>query len=228
MSIDTQERLERRVAELAVNDPEFAAARPDEAVSAAIEAAGRRLPKVAKAVLEGYSDRPALAQRAVELVKDPQTGRTSAKLLPWFDKVTYGELADRVDVLSRAFTNGADGMVTAGDLRLPHRGRRPPRGAADGPRTAGRASADHRNAERGPRARRWVARGPRRRARRGRPAGPADLHLGQHRRAQRRDVPAEQRRQDVEQVDQELDRAKCRVDHPELHADEPRHGPRQP
>src|SRR5580693_8567421 len=115
MSIDTQERLERRVAELAVNDPEFAAARPDEAVSAAIEAAGRRLPKVAKAVLEGYSDRPALAQRAVELVKDPQTGRTSAKLLPWFDKVTYGELADRVDVLSRAFTDGADGMVTAGD-----------------------------------------------------------------------------------------------------------------
>src|SRR5580693_7363708 len=115
MSIDTQERLERRVAELAVNDPEFAAARPDEAVSAAIEAAGRRLPQVAKAVLEGYSDRPALAQRAVELVKDPQTGRTSAKLLPWFDKVTYGELADRVDALSRALTNGADGIVAAGD-----------------------------------------------------------------------------------------------------------------
>ena len=115
MSIDTQERLDRRVAELAVNDPEFAAARPDEAVSAAIEAAGRRLPQVAKAVLEGYSDRPALAQRAVELVKDPQTGRTSAKLLPWFDKVTYGELADRVDALSRALTNGADGIVAAGD-----------------------------------------------------------------------------------------------------------------
>ncbi|MGB6763537.1 carboxylic acid reductase, partial [Mycobacterium sp.] len=114
MSIDTEE-LERRVAQLAVNDPEFAAARPDEAVSAAIEVAGRRLPQVAKAVLEGYSDRPALAQRAVELVKDPQTGRTSAKLLPWFDKVTYGELADRVDALSRALTDGADGMVAAGD-----------------------------------------------------------------------------------------------------------------
>src|ERR1700689_1069640 len=112
MSIDTQERLDRRVAELAVNDPEFAAARPDEAVSAAIEAAGRRLPQVAKAVLEGYSDRPALAQRAYELVKDPQTGRTSAKLMPWFDKVTYGELAHRVNELSRAL---ADGLVSAGD-----------------------------------------------------------------------------------------------------------------
>ena len=37
MPVDTQGILERRVAELAVNDPEFAAARPDEAVSAAID-----------------------------------------------------------------------------------------------------------------------------------------------------------------------------------------------
>jgi fatty acid CoA ligase FadD9 len=109
MSIDTQER---RAAELAANDPQFAGARPDEAVSAAIENAGPRLPQVVRAVLEGYSDRPALAQRAVELVKDPQTGRTSAKLLPWFDTITYGELADRVDAASRAL---ADGVIAAGD-----------------------------------------------------------------------------------------------------------------
>jgi fatty acid CoA ligase FadD9 len=115
MPIDTQERLERRTEELAANDPQFAAARPDEAVSAAIQDAGSRLPQVIKAVLEGYSDRPALAQRAVELVKDPQTGRTSAKLLPWFDTVSYGELAARVDVVSRALTDGADGTVAAGD-----------------------------------------------------------------------------------------------------------------
>jgi fatty acid CoA ligase FadD9 len=112
MSIDTENRLERRASELAANDPEFAAARPDEAVNAAIQAAGPRLAKVTKAVLEGYSDRPALGQRAVELVKDPQTGRTSAELLPWFDTVSYGELADRVDAVSRAL---ADGVVAAGD-----------------------------------------------------------------------------------------------------------------
>ena len=40
MSIDTQERLERRTEELAANDPQFAGARPDEAVSAAIQDAG--------------------------------------------------------------------------------------------------------------------------------------------------------------------------------------------
>ncbi|HXO81739.1 MAG TPA: AMP-binding protein, partial [Mycobacterium sp.] len=112
MSSEIQVDQERRVAELAANDPEFAAARPDAAVSAAIEAAGTRFPQVTKAVLEGYSDRPALAQRAYELVQDPQTGRTSAKLMPWFSHVTYGELAHRVDELSRAL---ADGLVSAGD-----------------------------------------------------------------------------------------------------------------
>ena len=115
MSIDIQERQELRAQELAANDPQFAAARPDEAVSAAIVNAGPRLPQVVNAVLEGYSDRPALAQRAVELAKDPQTGRTSATLLPWFDTVTYGELAARADVVSRALTDGADGTVAAGD-----------------------------------------------------------------------------------------------------------------
>src|SRR6201996_1872461 len=112
MSSEIQVDQERRVAELAANDPEFAAARPDAAVSAAIEAAGTRFPQVTKAVLEGYSERPALAQRAYELVQDPQTGRTSAKLMPWFSQVTYGELAHRVDELSRAL---ADGLVSAGD-----------------------------------------------------------------------------------------------------------------
>jgi fatty acid CoA ligase FadD9 len=112
MSSEIQVDQERRTAELAANDPEFAAARPDAAVAAAIEAAGTRFPQVTKAVLEGYSDRPALAQRAYELVQDPQTGRTSAKLMPWFDQVTYGELAHRVNELSRAL---ADGLVSAGD-----------------------------------------------------------------------------------------------------------------
>src|SRR3984885_10202290 len=112
MSSELQEDQERRVAELAANDPEFAAARPDASVSAAIEAAGTRFPQVTKAVFDGYSDRPALAQRAYELVQDPQTGRTSAKLMPWFDHVTYGELGHRVNELSRAL---ADGLVSAGD-----------------------------------------------------------------------------------------------------------------
>jgi len=112
MSTDIQEQQEQRAARLAANNPEFAAARPDKAVSAAIEAAAPHLPQVVKAVLEGYADRPALAQRAYELVNDPQTGRTSAKLLPWFSQVTYGELSERVDRVSRAL---AGGLIAPGD-----------------------------------------------------------------------------------------------------------------
>ena len=33
-------------------------------------------------MLEGYADRPALGQRAVEFVKDPKTGRTAARAAP--------------------------------------------------------------------------------------------------------------------------------------------------
>ncbi len=112
MSIEIHEDQERRAAELAANDPEFAAARPNADVAAAIEAAATRFTAVTKAVLEGYSDRPALAQRAFELVKDPQTGRTTAKLLPWFSHVTYAELSERVENLSHALI---EGMIAAGD-----------------------------------------------------------------------------------------------------------------
>jgi fatty acid CoA ligase FadD9 len=112
MPIETPEDLERRAAELAADDPEFAAARPDPDVAAAIDSAGNRLTAVTTAVLEGYANRPALAQRAFELVTDPQTQRTKAKLLPWFTQVSYAELAQRVDHLSRALT---DGMIDRGD-----------------------------------------------------------------------------------------------------------------
>ncbi len=112
MSIEIQEDQERRAAELAANDPEFAAARPDERVAAAIEAAGTQFTAATEAVLAGYSDRPALAQRAFELVKDTETGRTTATLLPWFSHVTYGELGERVDQLARALTHG---MIARGD-----------------------------------------------------------------------------------------------------------------
>ena len=96
------ERLARRIAELYATDAQFAAARPDNAVSAAIEQPGLRLPQVVQTVMEGYADRPALGQRAVELVTDPQTGRTSAHLLPRFDTITYREVWDRAGAIATA------------------------------------------------------------------------------------------------------------------------------
>ena len=97
-----EERLERRIEDLTANDPQFAAAKPDPAVAAALEQPGLRLPQIVQTVLEGYADRPALGQRAVEFVKDPKTGRTSLELLPRFDTITYRELGDRVGARRRA------------------------------------------------------------------------------------------------------------------------------
>ncbi len=97
MSTDTQdERLERRIADLIANDSQFAAARPDAAVGKAAEADGIRLPQIVQTVLQGYADRPALGQRAVEFVTDPATGRTNAALLPRFETLSYAELWSRV------------------------------------------------------------------------------------------------------------------------------------
>lgn len=76
------EQLDRRVEELIANDPQFAAAQPDPAIIAALEQPGLRLPQIIRTVLDGYAERPALAQRVVEFVKDAKTGRTSAELLP--------------------------------------------------------------------------------------------------------------------------------------------------
>ena len=96
--------LAERVAELYATDQQFAAAAPDEAVSAAIENPALRLPQVVQAVLDGYADRPALGQRAVDFVTDA-TGRTSIHLLPRFDTISYGELSRRVDTVHRALAD---------------------------------------------------------------------------------------------------------------------------
>jgi hypothetical protein len=67
-----EERLARRVAELYATDRQFADAQPSEAISAAIEQPGLRLPQLVQTVLEGYADRPALGHRAVQFIKVPE------------------------------------------------------------------------------------------------------------------------------------------------------------
>ena len=97
MPVDTrEERLARRIADLYATDQQFADAQPSEAITAAIDQTGLRLPQLVRTVMEGYADRPALGQRAVRFVNDGETGRTSFELLPRFETITYRELWDRV------------------------------------------------------------------------------------------------------------------------------------
>jgi fatty acid CoA ligase FadD9 len=106
MSTDiAQERLARRIQALYASDPQFAAARPDEAVSAAMERPGLRLSQLVQTVTDGYANRPALGQRAVQFVKDPETGRTTAQLLPRFEMLTYREMWQRAGAIASAWAN---------------------------------------------------------------------------------------------------------------------------
>jgi fatty acid CoA ligase FadD9 len=109
------ERRQRRIAEMYANDQQFVAARPRAAVAAAVNQPDLQLHQIVRATMQGYADRPALGQRAVEFVCDPLTGRTSVELLPRFDTISYGELWKRARAVAAALSNTASRQVRFGD-----------------------------------------------------------------------------------------------------------------
>jgi len=109
------DRLARRIADLYAIDQQFAAARPNEAIAAAINQRGVRMPELVRTVMEGYADRPALGQRAVHFVTDTETGRTSLQLLSRFETITYREVWDRVGRIAGAFAGDSAHPVQPGD-----------------------------------------------------------------------------------------------------------------
>ncbi|MDT5095753.1 MAG: fatty acid CoA ligase FadD9 [Mycobacterium sp.] len=116
MSIqESQQRLARRIADLYATDQQFAAARPSDAITSAIDQPGMRLPQIVQTVMDGYADRPALGQRATRLADDPHTGRTTLELLPRFDTVSYRELWARAGAVAAAFSSDPTPAVRAGD-----------------------------------------------------------------------------------------------------------------
>ncbi|MUL47336.1 carboxylic acid reductase [Mycobacterium sp. CBMA293] len=104
------DELMQRIADLYATDPEFAAAQPDEAVSAAVDEPGMRLPDMMRTVMEAYADRPALGQRAVEYVTDA-AGRTTARLLPRYDTVTFGEVWQQIQAIDNDLLGGPDAIA---------------------------------------------------------------------------------------------------------------------
>jgi fatty acid CoA ligase FadD9 len=108
---DREVRRQSRFDTLTSTDPQLVAARPDPAVSAALDAPGMLLSDVIRTVMDGYAERPALGQRAVEFVTD-ENGRTVAELQPRFDTLTYRETWARVRALAEAM---ADNPVRPGD-----------------------------------------------------------------------------------------------------------------
>ncbi|MCV7196894.1 carboxylic acid reductase [Mycobacterium angelicum] len=112
MSTDSRaERLAARIAHLYATDAQFAAAKPSDAITRAVERPEVPLLQIIRTVMEGYADRPALAQRAVQFSLDPDTGRRTQQLLPHFETLSYRQLWDR----ARAFATASSTEVGVGD-----------------------------------------------------------------------------------------------------------------
>lgn len=109
-------RTADRLAALHAADPQVAAARPRADVAAAVRQPGLALSAIVSQVMQGYADRPALGTRARELVTDPATGRTTQRLLPGYETVSYGELWSRAGALAAYCHHDPDLLIDAGDF----------------------------------------------------------------------------------------------------------------
>lgn len=115
MGNDTPEAVRsQRIAEL-LADQQISAAVQRPEVSAAMQQPGQSLAEIITTALDGYADRPALGQRAFELVTD-DTGRRTRKLLPGFTTTTYLELSARIGAVAAAWQHDSRNPLRTGDF----------------------------------------------------------------------------------------------------------------
>ncbi|GAA0268419.1 carboxylic acid reductase [Cryptosporangium japonicum] len=116
MSLTDPGDVAARRALLLERDEQFAAALPDDHVTAVVRQPGRSLDAVVATVMDGYAERPAYGERATEPVRDRVTGRTVRRLLPHFDTVSYGELWRRAGALAAAWHHDEHEPIRAGEV----------------------------------------------------------------------------------------------------------------
>ncbi|MEU2842201.1 AMP-binding protein [Streptomyces sp. NPDC007076] len=107
---------DRRSAHLYATDAQFRDTAPLDAVTEAIRRPGPPLAALVATVMEGYADRPDLGERATEPVTDPDTGRTTLRLLERFDMLTYGELRERVGAVASEWRHHPEHALESGEF----------------------------------------------------------------------------------------------------------------
>ncbi|GAA3436901.1 AMP-binding protein [Kutzneria kofuensis] len=105
-----------RLEELLAVDEELRDAMPDPAVTAVLRDPSTSLDRQVETVTAAYADRPALAERASEPVVDPATGRTTRRLLPRFEAITYREARDRAAAIAADWRRHGERPLDAGDI----------------------------------------------------------------------------------------------------------------
>jgi fatty acid CoA ligase FadD9 len=113
---DQWERLARRRERLYSDDEQFRDTRRDEEIAPAARAPGLRIAEVMATVLQGYASRPALGQRAREVITDPVSGRWALRFLPGFETVSYADLWARIQAVAADWHHHDQHPVHAGDF----------------------------------------------------------------------------------------------------------------
>ncbi|MDJ0392880.1 carboxylic acid reductase [Rhodococcus sp. G-MC3] len=97
-------RRQQRFAELHRTDEQFRAAEPHSTVADAAHSLQPNLTRIVTEIMERYSDRPALARRAREIVQ--RNGRAEIALLPRMETITYAEAWDCAGALAASLASG--------------------------------------------------------------------------------------------------------------------------
>jgi fatty acid CoA ligase FadD9 len=113
---DPRAKLIQLATKLATEDAQFRDSFPKKEVTAAKMQPGLRLAQVVQIAMEGYAERPALGQRARELITDPVSGRRTLQLLPRFDTITYRELWARARAVASDWHHNDRHPLKAGDF----------------------------------------------------------------------------------------------------------------
>ena len=111
-----REQVAQRIRQLFADDEQFRNAKPDLSLQTAARQPGLRLPRILEMFVEAYADRPALGWRARSSTTDPTTGRTTTRLLPQFDTISYRDLWDNVRAVATAWRHDEANPVVPGDF----------------------------------------------------------------------------------------------------------------
>lgn len=113
---ESQAFVAGRLRELLATDAQFRDAMPHESVIEAKMRPGLGLAQIVAACMEGYSERPALAQRAFRVGKNPDCGRSCRQLLDHFETISYRDLWSRSRALANFWYHDPDRHLRADEF----------------------------------------------------------------------------------------------------------------
>ena len=104
----TAQDFKDRVKKLAEAEPALKALTPDPAVAKPLREQSVTMDKVAEGLLLGYADRPALGERAYDVVQDQETQKTVRVYKPEYETTTNSELLRRARAIAMAWRRHPD------------------------------------------------------------------------------------------------------------------------